>query len=221
MEISSRVIVCVNLMDEAEKKQIRLDLPLLSRRLGVPVIGVCARKKETLAPLLNALDQVTASSCPATPVKIRYPEAMEYAIHMVEPLLEEKTGGQPDSRWLSLRLLNQDSSLLRELSGSLGEDFLRDPNFCAVSLWQKNNSCGSIRIPDSGRTLSSVPSSPRRRGSAGASSPWKILLTAGTDFKIDRLLTSRITGFPLMLLLLAVIFWITISGRKLSVCPSV
>lgn len=45
MEISSRVIVCVNLMDEAGRKKIHLNLPLLSRRLGVPVVGTSARKK--------------------------------------------------------------------------------------------------------------------------------------------------------------------------------
>ena len=214
MEISSRVIVCVNLMDEAEKKQIRLDLPLLSRRLGVPIIGVCARKKETLAPLLNALDQVTASSCPATPVKIRYPEAMEYAIHMVEPLLEEKTGGQPDSRWLSLRLLNQDSSLLRELSGSLGEDFLRDPELLRGLALAKKQLLREY--PDTGQwedaVVSSIVSTAERlcRDVVTLANP----SYRRTDFKIDRLLTSRITGFPLMLLLLAVIFWITISGAN-------
>lgn len=42
MEITDRVVVCVNLMDEAKKKHIRIDLKQLEKNLGVPVVGASA-----------------------------------------------------------------------------------------------------------------------------------------------------------------------------------
>ena len=80
LEITSRVIVCVNLMDEARRRQIQVHLPRLSRCLGVPVVGTCARQKETLFPLMEAMARVTAEDYHASPVKIRYPKAIEQAV---------------------------------------------------------------------------------------------------------------------------------------------
>ena len=48
MEITDNIVVCVNLMDEAGRKRISIDLKKLSRILGVPVIGTSARKNEGL-----------------------------------------------------------------------------------------------------------------------------------------------------------------------------
>ncbi len=62
LEISSKVVVCVNLMDEAKRKNIRIDLPLIAKRLGVPVVGAVARKKKSLSDLMGALDRVTDGS---------------------------------------------------------------------------------------------------------------------------------------------------------------
>ncbi len=214
MEISSRVIVCVNLMDEAGRKKIHLNLPLLSRRLGVPVVGTSARKKSTLEPLLHALDQVTAPTFTAFPAKVRYPDCIEHAIRMIEPLIEEKTGGRLNSRWLSLRLLHQDCSLLRELSGHLGEDFLRDPELLRGITLARKQLKREISSPEqwndavAGAIVSTAEKLCRDVVSYENSSYRKL------DFAIDRLFTSRLTGFPLMLLLLAVIFWITIYGAN-------
>lgn len=55
MEITSNVIVCVNLLDEAEKKGININLNLLSKELGVPVVGTIANKKHTLDKLKSTV----------------------------------------------------------------------------------------------------------------------------------------------------------------------
>lgn len=46
--VTPNTIVCVNLLDEARHKRIRIDLPALQAQLGMPVVGVTARKKKTL-----------------------------------------------------------------------------------------------------------------------------------------------------------------------------
>lgn len=63
--VTPNLIVCVNLLDEARRKRITVDLPGLQAQLGVPVVGVTARKKKTLTVLLDALDTVAAAPRPA------------------------------------------------------------------------------------------------------------------------------------------------------------
>ena len=58
MEITPNVIACINLLDEAEKKGIHIDLNLLSIKLGIPVVGTIARKPKTLKKLLQTIDNV-------------------------------------------------------------------------------------------------------------------------------------------------------------------
>ena len=62
--VTPNLIVCVNLLDEARRKRITVDLSELQAQLGVPVVGVTARKKKTLSALLDALDTVTAAPQP-------------------------------------------------------------------------------------------------------------------------------------------------------------
>lgn len=55
MENTNNVIVCVNLLDEAKKKGIEIDLTKLSILLEVPVVGTTARKKKTLNTLMDTI----------------------------------------------------------------------------------------------------------------------------------------------------------------------
>ncbi len=67
MEKAEKVIVCVNLMDEAKRKGIALDLTLIEKRLGVPVVGVTAHRKKTLSSLVSVLEAVVSGETPAAP----------------------------------------------------------------------------------------------------------------------------------------------------------
>ena len=79
LEITPRVLVCVNLLDEAEKKGITLDLALLERRLGVPVAGVTARNKRSLETMKTALDRLCLGPDP-NPIQVPYPLEIEAAL---------------------------------------------------------------------------------------------------------------------------------------------
>ena len=83
LEISENVIVCVNLLDEAKRKGIDINLPLLSQKLGVPVVGTVARKKKTLNNLINELKNVVDEKSNSQQYKIRYPDIIEKAIDML------------------------------------------------------------------------------------------------------------------------------------------
>ena len=215
LEISRRVVVCVNLMDEAERKGIKLDLELLSGRLGVPVVGTTARRKKSLRLLTDCLERVCSAPEPGEPFSVRYPDAIEDAVALLEPLVEEKSAGRLNSRWLSLRLLDQDDSLIREINACLGEDFLRDEALQsalgeAMDLLRERGVENADQLKD--MTVAALIHSAEAI-CCGAVTCERSQY-AETDRRLDRLLTGRLTGYPVMLALLALIFWLTISGAN-------
>ena len=215
LEISRRVVVCVNLMDEAERKGIKLDLELLSGRLGVPVVGTTARRKKSLRLLTDCLERVCSAPEPGEPFSVRYPDAIEDAVALLEPLVEEKSAGRLNSRWLSLRLLDQDDSLIREINSCLGEDFLRDEALQsalgeAMALLRERGVENADQLKD--MTVAALIHSAEAI-CCGAVTCERSQY-AETDRRLDKLLTGRLTGYPVMLALLALIFWLTISGAN-------
>lgn len=214
LEISSNVIVCVNLMDEARRKKINIDLEVLSSRLGVPVVGVTARKKKSLKKLLDALDRTLEQKCENAPFKVEYPSEIEEAIALVEPETKRLSCGKINSRWLALKLLDGDPSLIKEVSACLGEDFLKNPAlFAAIERAREGLKSAGIegdRLKD--LTVSALVNAAEKICNGAVRQEKKQY--GGRDRRIDRLLTGKYTAYPVMLLLLSFIFWLTITGAN-------
>ena len=214
LEISSNVIVCVNLMDEARRKKINIDLKMLRERLGVPVIGVTARKKKSLKRLLDALDLACDRKAENAPYKVKYSAEIERAIALVEPEARRLAGGKINSRWLALKLLDGDNSLINEICGCLGDNFLKNPAlFAALNQARETLQKTGItpeKLKDS--TVSAIVAAAEDicRGAV----TYEKKKYAERDRRIDRLLTGRTTAYPVMLLLLCLIFWLTITGAN-------
>ena len=214
LEISSNVIVCVNLMDEAKRKKINIDLKKLEDRLGVPVIGVTARKKKSLKRLLDALDLACDKKKENKPYKVIYSPEIEKAIAIVEPEARRLSKGKINSRWLSLKLLDGDSSLLNEICDCLGNDFLKNPALFASlnrarEILQKSGITRE-RLKDS--TVSAIVSAAEKICDGAVTYEKKQY--SGRDRRLDKLLTGKLTAYPIMLLLLGIIFWLTITGAN-------
>lgn len=213
MEISSRVVVCVNLTDEAEKKGIRIQTELLSGKLGIPVIPTAARSKKGLPALTHALCLITERTNPSI-YQVVYPEPVEKALSVLIPVLRKKTGGQPDSRWLALRLLDADDSLLREIHSCLGDTFLED-QAVRNALEQ-----ASALLQKSGIDTEAFRDIITTSLVAAAEKLCEDVVTMERpvyqfrDWKLDRVLTSRLFGYPVMILLLAFLLWLTIAGAN-------
>ena len=214
IETGARVIVCVNLMDEAKRKHITLDLAELQRRLGVPVVSTVARSKKTLSRLLDAID--TQLNAPAsTPYTVRYAAPIEQAIDALTPLLADKVGTALNARWLALRLLERDIPLQQEIAAFLGFDPTEDPAIITAlarqraCLAQEGMTGGALRDSMVRSLVSSAQALcegvVRRKNAVGDN----------IDRRIDRVLTGRLFGYPLMLLLLLFVFWLTIEGANL------
>lgn len=157
MEICPKVILCVNLMDEAKKRGISIDLPLISERLGIPVVGITARRKSTLNVLTDAVDTVLDED-PKETLKRKNTENLGF-----------------DER----REILED--------GGLSEQEKED------------------------RIVTSLVTAAERvcRGAVKAKSRQD-----SRDRKLDRIFTGKIWGYPVMIIMLALILWITIVGAN-------
>lgn len=214
LEITPNVIVCVNLMDEAKRKKIKINLNLLSERLGVPVTGITARSKKSYLSVLRALDGLIDGRIINRPFKTIYPKEIEDAAALVETQIKRIAENPVNSRWLALRLLEGDASLTAEINSAAGGRLLKNPAlFCALDeAWKMLRAAGI----DSGRFKDLIVSSlvsEAEKICDGAVKYEKKQYT-GFDRRADRLLTGKLTAYPIMLLLLAFIFWLSITGAN-------
>ena len=145
IETGARVLVCVNLMDEAKRKHITLDIELLEKRLGVPVVSTVAQRKNTLSALLDRIDTLLTTPIAAT-YTVSYAAPIEDAVAALTPLLDEKVGSALNTRWLALRLLESDIPLQKEITAFFGYDLLTDVAISAAIAEQRK------RLADAGLT---------------------------------------------------------------------
>lgn len=208
LEITPNVVVCVNLIDEARRKKIRVDLPGLSKILGVPVVGTNARDGRGLTELKDAVCRVASGMEKLNPDRVQYPREMEEAAGKVEPLLKSVFTEGIDSRWLAMRLLEGDNGVADALRRQLDLD-LTQRRVLSEMLTRERAALGA-NIQDA------VVTAIVRRAEEIAARVVAIenMEHSQLDRKIDNLVTSRIWGIPIMLALLGAVFWITITGAN-------
>lgn len=124
LEITDRVVVALNLVDEARRHGLAVDDRHLARELGVPVVPTAARRGEGIAELLAALDGVVSGSTPARARRLGWHDPrLERAVRTLERQLEAVHPDLPNRRWVALRLLEGDPSIERAVrTGRLGAD---------------------------------------------------------------------------------------------------
>ena len=214
IEITSRVVVCINLMDEAEKKGIRIDFEKLQEELGVPVVPASARDGKGLSELMHQVERVSESFSPNA-VQIRYSKPIEEAIAIAEPVVREKIKAFPlCSRWVTLRLLDFDKTLNEALADYLGFDLWEDAEVKAIiaEAHEKLIEHGIFENEVQDKIVSNIVLT--AEGICAESVFFDDCSYRERDRKLDKILTSKRTGIPIMLLLLAVIFWLTITGAN-------
>lgn len=199
-EIVPRTLLCINLMDEAKKRRISIDTELLSRRLGMPVIGICARRKKDI----RALCAQISFACQSPPLPS--PDAV-YPIHITQAqgrlcaLLSPQIG-ETSATFTALRLLD---GTCKDRPEELTEDAWES----AQVLLDEFRAAGysAEETADAMATALVTAAEEICRGA----------VTCGASPKeagIDRILTGRWTAFPVMLVFLMLLFWITIEGAN-------
>ena len=216
IEITNNVVVCVNLLDEAEKKGIKIDIPKLSELLGVPVVGTIARKKKTLKKLIETIDNVATKKIISIPEKIKYVPIVEQAISDVEEIIKEKLNNENINlaRWISLKLIDGDQKIINSIEENLKVNLKNDKdiamklNEVKISLLKNNINSENFR--------DNIVSSIVRKAEKVSKKvcEYKNSRYNGRTRKIDEILTSKKFGIPIMLAFLGIIFWITIPGAN-------
>jgi len=118
LEITSKAVVALNLVDEAYRKKISIDIRGLSSSLGVPVIPTVARQGWGLEKLMDTVQAVADGHHRQNPFYPTYHEDVEKVVSLIEPWIEKTIHGNPylpPARWIALRLLDGDPGLIEEL----------------------------------------------------------------------------------------------------------
>lgn len=113
--------MCVNLLDEAKKKNISIDFKALERFLGVPVVGTTARDERTLKGLLDCIYKVCTNKKECNPNIIKYEPIIEDAILSISSEIDKITTKDFKyiNRWICLKLLDGDSKIIDSIEKSL------------------------------------------------------------------------------------------------------
>ncbi len=122
LEITDRVVICLNLIDEAKRHGLSVDQRCLARDLGVPVVSTAARYGEGMAELLKNINDVASGTFSCKPHRIKSgSRALTRAIEMVSEKVQQVFPRLPNVRWVALRLLEGDQRIIDAVrSGELG-----------------------------------------------------------------------------------------------------
>ncbi len=123
LEITDRAVLCLNMMDEARRSSIEIDVRGLSKELGIPVIPASARRREGMDQLLAAVEEVANGTYVCRPHRIKsHSPKLNHAIAGLASKLATLYPELPNAQWVALRLLEGDNSIMEAIrSGELGE----------------------------------------------------------------------------------------------------
>jgi len=197
IEMCNNVVVCVNLIDEARRKNIAIDLDLLEESLGVRVISTSAKDKSSLDGIFSA---ITAKSS-RHKIRIDYGPEVEKALSILTPAVDRYLGDKYDPRWLSLKLL----------SGEVADGIIKEKGDIISALADARKHLANFEDLNDITVMSLIKTAKRIATDCVSIQNPKHKYR---DRKIDKILTNKFTAFPIMFLGLCVIFWITISGAN-------
>ena len=206
LEITDKVVVCVNLLDEAKKKRIDVDLRKLSLLLGVPVVGAIARDKKGFNDLLDKVKLVSLKK--EGYVKINYDNFILKDIKKLE-------------KFIPKNLVNSENVLLRYLASDY--DFINSFDYKYKTNLMRNLEAKYIKedilngFKSRGVNYDDIDTIITEAINEKSYSICKRVVKYNKDNYdkkeriIDKYLTNKITGIPIMLCLLFLILWITIT----------
>lgn len=130
LEITDRVVLCLNLIDEAKRKNIQINDRELSKQLGIPVVPTSARSKVGMDELLSYIHQVAIGEYICKPYRVRgYSKTIKKTIEKLNQKIKNVYPNLPNSRWVALRLLEGDQTIIDAVkSGEIGKIKIVTPN---------------------------------------------------------------------------------------------
>lgn len=215
MEITDKIVLCVNLMDEAKRKNIHINLKELEKLLGIPVVGTAARSGEGLEELKSTIAKVASGKIQTNPKKVNYDKFLEKSIKEIETHINDLIGNRLNSRWVALHLLDGDDELIKSINDHMGLNLshheLLNKKLEKIIHDIKNEFDEMKDLRE--HIVTSIVKT-------GEDISKKVVSFKDKNYnqlerKIDGILTSKTVGIPIMIALLGIVFWITIEGANL------
>lgn len=215
LEITPNVVLCVNLLDEAKRKGININLELLSERLGIPVVGTIAKSKKTLKRLMQEIENVCSKKTINKPIKLNYGVAIEESISILEPiingLLEQEN--KYLSRWISIKLIEGDKKIINSISQNLNINVeFKNIVDALEKIYERLNKSNISKENFNDKVISEIFFNAEMLAKSVCSNSKENY--NNFNMKADKILTSKRFGIPIMILFLGLIFWLTIVGAN-------
>ena len=197
LEMGKKVIIALNMVDEAEKKDIKFDIDRLSKNLGVPVIPTVASKAKGIDELIKAtIELMEKDISPKNPIKYNT-DVMDH-INYIEKTLEGKTLPYPID-WMAIKIAENDKEILTRLERSnidketinILESFYREHEDADLELEIINS-----RYAFANNSAKDAVKRPKEE---------KITVTD----KIDKIITNKYLGIPIFAIIMFIVFQLT------------
>lgn len=209
MEMTDNVIICVNFLDEAKRKGLKLNLKLLEEKLGVPVVGITARKRKTINSLINILDNYPNRR--KNKVNVPYPDNIKSGITTMRETLQKIAQNDDISFGMSKHICLGEKSFIKRFNEIYDINLFENKEFNGTLAL--TNLCFNGRVGEISEILTNSIYNAVEKVLDGVI---KYEKSEYTDFdrKLDKIFCGKYTGFPIMMILLALIFWITLVGAN-------
>ena len=205
MEITPNIIVCVNLLDEAKKKGIKIDLVKLQELLKCPVVGTIATKKKTLDNLLKCTKELCENKN-IKPNLIKYSKSVEEKIDLMLPIIQKiETIPEYLNRWVCLKLIDNEKQIISTIEKNFSVNFSE-----ITDLQNILNSFSKDNLKDDIVTIIVNKSAEINREVCSYTKD----NYSKFDRNIDKIITSKKFGIPIMIMFLGIIFYLTICGSN-------
>ena len=197
-ETGKRTVLCLNFADEAKSRGIEIDVSALSDLLGIPVVSTVAHNRRSLGNLIDTIREVANKAETQTLFSVRYPEFVEEQIKQLIPIFLKLGIPSQLVRWTALRAIEGDTEICSELAKKLSEE--NGEKLVKLAEAQYDSDAAD-------RIAASIVGEAERI----ASRTVKESSGENRDRRIDKILTGRVSAYPLMLLLLFSVLFITVS----------
>ncbi|MBQ5328645.1 MAG: ferrous iron transport protein B [Oscillospiraceae bacterium] len=202
-QLVPKTLICVNMIDDARKKGIEIDTDALSKETGLPAIKISAANSEGIEELEKSIFELANGKIKTDFIPLRYPKNIEKPLDELSSVLKSEFGFR--GIYPALKILENDKGFIGEFEKRFGKipenktlHSLLDSFEIPDDVSEKISACTVFRAEEI--CLSAVKFSDKNK--------------ICKDDKIDSVLTGKILGIPLMLLLFAFIFWLTVSGAN-------
>ncbi len=116
LEITDKAVLCLNLIDEAERNNIEIDTRMLAKELGIPVVATSARYQKGIPELIRTVDEIASGKIICKPRRIKnVPKKILEAVTKLSTEIKTEFPNIPNSRWIAFRLLEGDNRIIEAL----------------------------------------------------------------------------------------------------------